>query len=153
MLTMISAFLICTGGLCQHRSTIGVDMGRIISTSGMNISAGFEITEHWSASWKSEMDFYHLHRNENQEYLEHLAEIDEVTTKERVFQNSSITCQYWVTRTFKGAFLETGIMEKKNIKAVPILGVGYFMPAWKGICGCISYRCGSGLSFGIYLTI
>ena len=153
MLTMISAILICVSGLCQHRSTIGVDIGRIISTSSINISAGLGFSDKWSASWRSEIDISHLNRKENREYLEHLAETDEIQTKEKVFQNSSIAFQYWVSKPFEGAFLETGIMEKKSTKAIPILGIGYFMPMWKGIRGCISYRSGSELSFGIYWTI
>ena len=153
MLTMISALLICASGLCQQRCAIGTDIGRIIQTSGINISAGLGFTEKWSVSWMSEMDFTPLYGKKNNEYLEHLSQTDEVRTKEKVFQNNSIAFQYWVSRPYEGAYLETGIQVTNNTKAGHILGFGYFMPICNGIRSCVSYRCSSGLSFGIYWTI
>lgn len=153
MLTMISAFLICVSGHCQRKCAIGIDLGRIIYTSGVNLSAGLGFTDKWSASWQSEIDLTPLRSKENQEYLEHLSQTDETNTREKIFQNSSIAFQYWINRPYEGAYLETGIMEIKNTKASHIIGFGYFMPVWKGLRGCISYRCGSVLSLGLFWTI
>lgn len=153
MLTMISAFLTCASGLCQHRCAVGIDLGRIIYTSGANISAGLGFTEKWSASWMSEMNLSPLQRKENPEYMEHLSQIDEVRERKKIFQNNSIAFQYWIDSPYEGAYLETGIMENNSTKVCHIMGFGYFMPVWKGIRGCISYRYNSGFSFGIYWTI
>lgn len=153
MLTMISAFLICVSGLCQRRCAIGIDLGRIINTSGVNLSAGLGFTDKWSASWQSEINLTPLHGKENQEYMEHLVQSDEARTKEKIFQNSAIAFQYWINRPYEGAYLEAGVMEIKNTKASHIIGFGYFMPVWNGIRTCISYRYGSTLSFGLFWTL
>ena len=153
MLTMISAFLICASGLCQRRCAVGIDLGRIISTSGVNLSAGLGFSDKWSASWQSEIDLTPLHNKDNQEYMEHLSQTEEARTKEKIFQSSSIAFQYWINQPYEGVYLETGIMEIKNTRASHIIGFGYFIPIWKGIRGCISYRYGSAFSFGLFWTI
>ena len=153
MLTLISACLICFSALSQHRSAIGTDVSRLIHTDGINVSAYLGITEKWSVNCQTEIGMTHLIRKENEEYSEHLSTMDMLLTRETVVQNSSLSFQYWTSIPYEGAYLETGIINTERSEVSHILGFGYFMPIWKGICAAVSYRNCTGFSFGVYWTI
>lgn len=133
---------IAASASAQNMPFIGIDAGGTIRTGETAFSAGYGFHEHWSASWEIGVDLSEIMTVSDSEQKEHLGEFEESSEKASSFRRSVISAQYWIDRTFQGAYIKAGAMVGRNFKADCMIGIGYFIPVWKGIRASFEYETG-----------
>lgn len=161
---MISAILLCICGHAQPRFSLGIDLGSLIRSGGITVTAGCGFSSRWSVTWKAESGISPFSAKGDNEYDEHLGEFEIRREKTQSVRNSSIEFQYWTGSTFEGIYLEAGVRCTQDMMADCCIGAGYCIPICKGLCTIISAgtdilstlregkSSGTGLSIGVYWT-
>lgn len=162
---IFAALLMGTYCLAQHRTAIGTDLGPMIRSGILNLSAGYGFKERWSVTWNTGIGMGNHMKDGDTEYDAHLSEFDMPRESRKQIKESCISIQYWFDRTFDGAYLETGCRSGTDIVADCMIGAGYCIHIWKGLTAVLSYESdllaslqeekptGSGLSIGLRWVI
>ena len=147
-MTIAFIFMLCN--LLVHAQTaIGIDLPSLLY-SELQINFGHVISEHWSMSASSGINFRVLHRKINALDAEHDAEFNygkTIHTREYMHREIIDIC-YWPQGTFKGIFLAFGAEYTDNHGLDGTAGAGFMFRIWKNLSGHIRYDTGLTLTDG-----
>lgn len=147
-MTIAFIFMLCN--LLVHAQTaIGIDLPSLLH-SELRINFGHVISEHWSMSASSGVNFNVLYRKISTLDAEHNAEFDSGKTGQGrgYIHQESIDICYWPRRTFKGIFLAFGAEYTDNHGLDGTAGAGFMFRIWKSLSGHIRYDTGLTLTDG-----
>ena len=137
-MTFTFIFALCP--LLMHAQTfIGIDLPSLLH-SELQINFGHRISEHWSMSASSGLNFRTLYRKLSTLDAEHNTELDleqQRQTRDYMHRESADLC-YWPQGTFKGVFLAFGAAYTDTNGLDGTVGAGYMFSIWKRITGHIS---------------
>lgn len=152
-MTFTFIFALCP--LLMHAQTfIGIDLPSLLH-SELQINFGHRISEHWSMSASSGLNFRTLYRKLSTLDAEHNTELDleqQRQTRDYMHRESADLC-YWPQGTFKGVFLAFGAAYTDTNGLDGTVGAGYMFSIWKRITGYIRYDTGLTLITGSDQTV
>lgn len=150
---ILSAFNLCHGQPVAENhscsSSIGIDLAAGLCFGTVRLMAGHSINSNWSAGFDVGLDMAIIKSPPSILESEHSVMMSDDrqpatgTNKFRhTFQDICIHMDYWIFESFKGLHLCIGGLLKDRGGPDLLLGAGYSIRIWKGLCTDITYRFG-----------
>ena len=165
-ISIISAVLYGISSLAQDKAALGLEVSSLLYDGSICIAAGHGFSSKWSAEFSTEIKGWPEGRDEDKEYMDHLAEFDDVPyAHEDTEACCRMSVRYWMNETYKGAFVGIGCRCARDRSPDCTLDIGYSMPVRKNLILALHYgtdliatykegkAAGQGIAVGLYWTI
>ncbi len=127
------------------KSMAGIGLSETGGKNGLKFSFSHAVGEHWTAG--ASVSIYAAiltgHRKESEMY-EHELEFSDIgdDTEKAGSHSESILLQYWPRKAYEGIFLMAGGRHVNGKGMDCTLGIGCYLPLWKGLKAAVSLETG-----------
>lgn len=138
ILILITIGFSCVGQICA-----GIDLTSVLYRE-IRINIGYGFAAHWSFSASCGTNLKKLRHKYSEEEINHNDEypMGELPDSDTVLHRESIGFRYWPDKAFNRFFLSLGAEYRHGDGLDACIGVGYYVPIWKGLKGVLNYETG-----------
>lgn len=125
------------------QTEVGINVFSAIFKGEFSFTVGRELASHWSLSGTSAFKFGRFIKKPNIDEEVHYNEMNDITDTDmsgnKLF-SGGLGIKYWLTETYKGGYMMTGVRYGAITKVDAIIGCGYTINIWNGVKCNISYE-------------
>lgn len=139
-LAILTVLLNVINMTAQNKSSLGFDLGGMLTEGEVRIMAGYGFHDRWSVRYSTAIGIEAWKPAADHESESHKTEFGQSEERSPSSRHTSLSFLYWPKQTYDGMYMGIGGRYDMNGKAGCIISIGYCIPIWKGLSAALSYN-------------